>query len=237
MVVAYADVDRKTFGEASNKVYDDWDGLKTILSIPDHAPHRSADKIVIGAGTDSLKTAIVCPPLIYGQGRGPGNPRSHQVPEMARGVLERKQGFQVGPGENRTAIVHVFDLSNCFLKLVEAAVSGGGNASWGQDGYYFTENGEASFGQVARDVASAAHKQGLIPSEEVFMISDSDANSMSLKGATIWGANFRYHALRARKLLGWSPTEVPLGQTIAEAVQYEAKLLGMLPGYAAKVAG
>ncbi len=83
-LLATPELARKTFGEASTKVSDDWDGISDVLSVPDSAPHRSADKIVIEANRADIKTAIVCPPTIYGQGRGPSNQRSHQIPEMTR---------------------------------------------------------------------------------------------------------------------------------------------------------
>lgn len=84
LVIATPDLAHKTFGEASTKVFNDWNGIEEILSVPDWAPHRSADRIVIEASMGNVKTAIVCPPTIYGQGRGPSNQRSHQIPDMAR---------------------------------------------------------------------------------------------------------------------------------------------------------
>ena len=35
--------------------------------------------MVLSTNSDVVKTAIVCPPTIYGPGRGPGNVRSRQV--------------------------------------------------------------------------------------------------------------------------------------------------------------
>ena len=231
------DLDRETFGEASTKIYDDWEGIGEITSVPEHSPHRSADKIIIDADGPDLKTAIVVPPIIYGQGRGPNNQRSHQVPDMARCTLERKGGFQVGAGKNSMPTVHVYDLSDCYLKVVETAVQGGGKATWGKEGYYFTENEEHTWGHIAKAVTTAAHKQGLIASDEVVTIAEKVANGMIPRGAVLWGANTRYRALRARKLLDWSPKEKSLDHYIPEAVSIEAKNLGLAPGHAAKVAG
>jgi len=100
--LCWADVERKTFGEAAAKVYDDWDGVQELTSLPDIAPHRNVDKVILAAGTekaDVLRTAIVCPPCIYGKGRGPGNQRSMQMPDLAKCILQEKKGFQVGPGK------------------------------------------------------------------------------------------------------------------------------------------
>ena len=237
MLFSYPDLDRKTYGEASTKTYNDWEGISEVTLLPDHAPHRVADRIIINADGPELKTAIVCPPIIYGQGRGPDNQRSQQVPEMARCTLERKRGFQIGAGMNSMSNVHIYDLSDCYLRLVEAAIEGGRNVTWGREGYYFTENGEYTWGHVAQGIATAAHRQGLIPSDEVAPISEMEADGMSSWGSARWGTNSRYRAVRARKLLGWAPKEMSLDHYIPEAVSIEAKRLGLVPGHAAKVAG
>jgi len=96
-----------------------------------------------GDGRDGpIKTAIVCPPTIFGTGRGQGNTRSIQIPGLAKAFLQKGHGFQVGAGEAYWCNVHVHDLSKLYLLLVEAAAAGGGSASWGDQGYYFAETGE-----------------------------------------------------------------------------------------------
>lgn len=237
-ILCYADIERKVFGEEATKVYDDWDGVEEITSFPDAASHRNVDKVVIGAHTHSpsVKTAIVCPPCIYGPGRGPSNQRSMQLPELARCTLERKEGLQVGAGKARWANVHVHDMSNCFLKLVEAAIEGGGKATWGQEGYYFTENGEHYWGDLSKVVAKAAQKQGLLQSVNVAALSAQETDQLSHHGSVLWGANSRCKAIRARKLLGWSPKERSIEDEASDATAIEARSLGLTTGHAAKVA-
>ena len=234
-----ADIDRKIYGEISTKIYNDWEGIGEVTSLPDHAPHRKNDKNVINADGPKVKTAIVCPPTIYGPGRGAGNRRSHQIPELARSVLEKKKGLRVGAGENIGPNVHINDLSDCYVKLVEAAVEGGGNATWGKEGYYFVENGEHVWGDISEAVAKAAHKQGLISSDEVISISEKEADDLAWWGSALWGANSRFRAIRAPKLLGWLPTKGArdLDSDISEVVTAEAKGLGLISGHAAMVAG
>lgn len=235
----FGDVQRKTFGETSSKVYDDWEGIKEVLSLPDWAPHRKVDKLVVDAGTENeskVKTAIVCPPMIYGKARGPGNQRGHPLYELTRCTLEKKQGIQVGEGKSYFPSVHVYDLSDCYLKLVEAAVEGGTKATWGNEGYYFTENGEHSWREISRAVASAAQEQGFIPSDEVFTVSPEEANQLTPYGSLMWGANSRCRAIRARKVLGWSPKEQSMEAEIPEVLHSEAARLGLVVGHASQVA-
>ena len=236
-ILMYQDIERQIFGEASTKIFDDWDGIGEVNSIPDYAPYRTTDKIVINGSGPTVRTAIICPPTIYGVGRGPGSQRSHQLYELARCTLERKQGLRIGAGKTFWGNVHVSDLSKIFLKLVEAAVQGNSEATWGREGYYFAENGEHIWGQISMAVASSAKKQGFISSDEVITISNDEANKITPWGSLIWGANSRCRAIRARRLLGWSPNERSLEEEVSDAVSGEASKLGIVLGHAAQVTG
>ena len=240
--MTYDDIERKTFGAPSIKVYDDWDGVNEVTSLPDFAPHRNVDKIVLAAGTEhasTVKTAIVCPPTIYGIGRGPGNQRSQQVPELTKCTLERKEGIQIDAGQSKWTNVHIFDLSELYLRLVEAAADGGGKATWGKEGYYFADNGNGDhiWKETAHSIARVAHKQDFIPSTKVAIISAEDADQLTPHGSILWGTNSRGKAIRARRLLGWSPKEKSLEDDIPEVVASEARRLGIFKGHAEKVAG
>lgn len=238
-ILCFSDAERKIFGEASTKVYDDWEGIGEVTSLPDFAAHRKADKIVLAAATNypsRVRTAIVCPPCIYGKGRGPGNQRSIQMPDLTNSILKEKKAFQVGEGLAVWTNIHVHDLSDCFLKLVESAAAGGGNATWDQEGYYFTEDGEHAWGQMSKLIAEDASKKNLIPTDEVVSVSAEEADRFRRYGSYIWGANSRCKAIRARRLLGWSPTKV-IKNEISELVDMEARSLGLTQGHAAKAAG
>ena len=249
-ILLFEDIRSHTFGEASEKIYDDLEGVREVTSLPDDAPHRNVDKIVLAAGSehgDKIATAIVCPPTIYGQGRGPGNRRSHQVPELCKATLKVGHGIKVGAGKTFWGNVHVHDLSDLYLKLVEEAAVGGSTrewpdkpAVWGADGYYFCENGEHVWGEVSQWVASEAKKQGLIETDDVESLSPEKANELTPWGAALWGANSRARAKRARTVLKWEPKGASLKDEIAGTLAREAiefKKNGEAKGHRAKAAG
>jgi nucleoside-diphosphate-sugar epimerase len=207
-----------------------------VTSLPDDAWHRNVDKIILAAG-GNVKTAIVCPPTIYGRGRGPGNTFSDQWIHMTRGAIERGRGFQVGQGQNKWTHVHVHDLSNIYLSLVEAAVNGGGDATWGDEGYYFAESGEFVWGDMASKIAKEAKKQGLIKTDDVEQVSIEQANEITPNGGFKWGYNSRCKAIRARKLFGWNPTGDSIEKLLPALVTDEATKLGAIKGHAAVAAG
>jgi hypothetical protein len=68
-IFSYLDTDKGVYGKRGEKVYDDWEGITEITSLPDHALHRDVDKIVLQAGAEHsrvLKTAIISPVTVYG---------------------------------------------------------------------------------------------------------------------------------------------------------------------------
>ncbi|KAI9744893.1 MAG: hypothetical protein M1818_001818 [Claussenomyces sp. TS43310] len=241
-ILMWKDEDAKRYGEAPQKgeSYDDWEGVERLTSLPDGAFHRNVDKVVLEAGTrhaDSVKTTIVCPPTIYGIGRGPVSNRSKQVPTLIKHSLERKKAIQLGAGKTEWNNVHIKDLSQLYLLLVEAAVAKNLDPElWGPKGYILAENGMHVWGQLAKQVAVAAHKAGYLPTDEPETLSPNAASEIAGLQALTWGLNSRGTALRARKVLGWTPKEPSLELCIPDAVEVEAKRAGISKGHAAKFA-
>lgn len=83
------------------------------------------------------------PPIIYGQGQGPGNQRSVQIPALAKVALERGHAVRVGEGASRWGNVHVRDIGTVFAALAEAAAKDNQDENiWGENGIYLTGLGE-----------------------------------------------------------------------------------------------
>jgi hypothetical protein len=98
-ILTWKDMETNTYGEPpSQPPYDDLDKVYDLTHLPDAAFHRNVDKIALGASSGATKTAIVCPPTIYGPGRGPGNKTSRQVYHLARVTLEKGQAPLIGKG-------------------------------------------------------------------------------------------------------------------------------------------
>lgn len=229
-ILTYFDSSANKIGEHSDKVFNDWDGIEELTNLPAEAFHRNVDEIVLNCSTehgDAVKTAIVCPPTIYGPGRGPANQRSRQVYELATFILEQKYVPKIGKGLARWNNVHVHDLSHFFELLTEAAVAHKTDSElWGAKGYYFVEHGEFVWGDTAVQIGDEAVKQGLLQKPEVKELSYDDAvNSPAGFQAASWGLNSRAKAIRGKKLLGWEPKGPSLEQAIPYIVKAEAARL------------
>ncbi|PVI07642.1 NAD(P)-binding protein [Periconia macrospinosa] len=235
------DVQNNTLGSASEKVYDDWDGVDEVTSTPETWGTRKAENVALTASSrnPNIFGAVVVPPFIYGPGRGPDNQRSIQLPNMVKSTLQRGKGFQVGEGKNVWHVVHVQDLSDVYLALVTAALQpGGGKATWNEKGYYFTETGPIVWGDVSKAVVKAAVDRKLITNTEIDNLTGDEANELLPPyGAYVWGTNSKAKAIRARKVLDWKPVKEGLFDTIDSVVILEARALGLAKSHQEVAAG
>jgi nucleoside-diphosphate-sugar epimerase len=230
-------MDKECYGEELPKVFNDLDGVGELVSQPDRAAHRVVDKIVLATSVSNphIKTAIVCPPTIYGPGRGPDNQRSQQAYLGAKCILENKKGFMPGKGKNVWHEVHVQDLSELYLLLGEAAASGSGKATWNEQGYYLAENGSFAWGNVFSEMTKIAYKKGLIPTDECPGLEVGELKKLLPYGHLMWGTNSRGVSQRGKTLLGWKPVQRNLMGELPDIVEGEAKALGLIRGHAVKV--
>lgn len=181
------------FGKfAAEKIYDDIKDVGEITSFPVTGHfHRDVDTIILGANSSTLKTAIVCPPTIYGRGSGTGNNRSAQVPALTQLTLKRGEAFQVTEGKASWNNVHINDLANQYLLLTEDAATGGHKATWGAEGYYFSENGQHVWGELAAKIAAKAKAKGYIKTDNVASLSNDEIVKIHPFGVILWGSNSR----------------------------------------------
>ncbi|KAK5459862.1 hypothetical protein LTS15_003991 [Exophiala xenobiotica] len=235
LILGYETMVKNAFGDRLDKVFDDWDNVKELISHPDAAAHRDVDKVVLAAGSDKVQTAIVCPPTIIGAGRGPDNTRSVQIYRTTEAFLKNKQAFKVGKGENVWHYVNVQDLSELYLLLGEAAVNGGSPATWNEQGYYLAENGPFVWGEVLQTIANIAHKEGLIPSATLKSYTAKEADEIMPFASYSIGTNSQGVSVRGKKLLGWKPKMGSIQDELPIAVDSEAHLLGLKKSHAEKV--
>ncbi|KAL1303673.1 hypothetical protein AAFC00_007027 [Neodothiora populina] len=228
-ILTYFDSSAGKFGDPSDKEFNDWNGVDELTNLPHEAFHRNVDEIVLGCGKehpDNVKVALVCPPTIYGKGRGPSHTRSRQAYELVKATLRLKSGPILGEGKARWNNVHVYDLSNAFLLLAEAAVAGKNDKGmWGGDVYYLCENGEHVWGELSKLVAKTAADLGFIPEAKTEKMDEAKAKDVAGFESLSWGYNSRGKAERLNKILGWVPKEHSIEEEIPIIVKSENEAL------------
>ncbi|MFD1773120.1 NAD-dependent epimerase/dehydratase family protein [Paenibacillus rhizophilus] len=161
-----------------------------------------ADRVAINnlvrkAGIDDwVRSVVIVPSMIYGDALGLPT-ESDQLPQIIRKSKEMGAGIYVGKGVNRWSNVHIRDLAQLYLLALEKAPS---------SSYFFAENGEESFEDIAKSVSEALGFEGRTVS---WPVDDAIAELGDWARFAI-ASNSRVRAVHARNLLGWNPSEEPM---------------------------
>lgn len=141
-VLSGPEVDSNSYGEPSDKIYDDLDNVGDLRAIiRAYKSRRVVDNYILDLGSNGPKTAIIFPPIIFGAGRGPVNKRSIQIPSLSKAALQQHAGVYLNKGLSRWGVIHVSDLATLFVKLAEHAVNATQIPIWNENGLFFAENG------------------------------------------------------------------------------------------------
>jgi len=228
-MVSQDEIKAKNFGNSTDDQYGDVEDEKRLQATIRKHQNRTVDNFTLDISdqTPAVKTALVIPSLIYGQGRGPGNQRSIQIPELARIALQRKRAAQIGAGANVWSNVHISDLSSLLVSLVESALSGSDDKRiWGASGLFLAgANPGISFGAAIKQIATAAHESHHLSDTEIDEISASEADKLSPHASAIVGTNARTLSERAQKFFGWKPQGPALADEIPSTVMVEIERL------------
>lgn len=137
-------------------------------------------------------------------------------------TIKLQKGPIIGAGQSIWNNVHVHDLSDLFLLLVDAAVQGrSDDGLWGENAYYLAENGEHCWGDLTKVMANSAAQLGYIPSPAVENLEIEEAKKYAGFEAVSWGLNSRGRARRARNLLGWKPSRPSLEAEVPNILKDE----------------
>jgi nucleoside-diphosphate-sugar epimerase len=120
-------------GKSNTKIWDDIKDIDEINNLPKNAKHHRVDRWIQDASNEFLKTVIVCPPDIYGEGHAVGGRTSFLVPLYVDALIKHKEAFYLGDGDNMRGVAHIDDVIEVFLLLVGEALKGGGKAQWGKE--------------------------------------------------------------------------------------------------------
>ncbi|QNK64078.1 NAD-dependent epimerase/dehydratase family protein [Pedobacter sp. PAMC26386] len=148
-----------------------------------------------------VRTIVIVPSMIYGDSLGLDT-ESDQLPVIFRKSREMGKGVYLGKGINRWSNVHIADLVELYDLALEKAPSAG---------YFYAENGEESYFDLARYISTAMGYGGEVSSwdAEDALAELGDWARFAL------GSNSRVRAVHARQLLGWMPKGESVSSWIA----------------------
>ncbi|MGF6779185.1 NAD-dependent epimerase/dehydratase family protein [Paraburkholderia sp. GAS334] len=168
-----------------------------LIEMSHRAPHVEIDRMVREAGIrKGMRTSVICPALVYGNGSGIGS-GSGQIFTLTEKSKKQKAGVYIGKGANVWSNVHISDLVDLYALVLERAPSAS---------FFFAENGEASFREIAVVVSDAlgfGSRTFAWNADEAFAeLGEFEYIALS--------TNARVRAKNARILLGWEPKGPPL---------------------------
>jgi nucleoside-diphosphate-sugar epimerase len=208
-----------TDGTRSEKIWRDTD-TEALEAIPETALHRKTD-IWLLKNSESVELCIISPPAIHGRGSGYpelSNTHSVQIPFIIAHAIRNKKTFQIGPGENIGSEVHVEDLAQLYVNLLEIYLASGQVPS----GYLFPENGEHVMGELTKCIAQEVKNQGVLDTDEVVSVEATDSELKrvfgTVAGKYLCGGSPRARGPKARST-GW----VPRGDDVTATVALEVK--------------
>lgn len=185
-------------GDVSDKVFHEDIPAEPVV---EKAGRVAIDRYVLSAAMNDVRSIVICPCLIYGDGLGIKKD-SQQVPMLIEYAKKTGSGRYIGSGLNIWSNVHIEDLAELYALAVEKGIAGS---------YFYAENGEASMKQVAESISRLLGFGGKTQSMTL-----AEAIKQWGQGAAHYAlaSNSRIRADKARKILGWQPSRRPLLEDI-----------------------
>lgn len=192
-------------GSAVNPQLYDEETLFVAMDVRQERVNINNDIRIAGIN-EGIRSIVIVPSMIYGDSLGL-NVESDQLPVVFRKSKEMNAGVYLGKGLNKWSNVHIKDLVCLYALALEKAPTAS---------YFYAENGEASYGEIAIYVSQALGFSG-----KVISWNANDALAELGDWAKYaWGSNSRVRAVHARNLLGWKPNGISLKEwTLSKAIQ------------------
>ncbi len=166
--------------------------------VPFRRPRVAMNHLVRQAAIDKgIRSVVICPSMIYGKGRGL-QPDSDQLPKIIALSKQLGAGVYFGKGLNRYSNVHIDDLADLYLLALEKAPGGS---------FFFAENGDASFKEIAEMISRSFGLGGKTVSVSV----EDVVRQYGDAGRYGVASNSLVRAVNARRL-GWSPKAPSLAE-------------------------
>jgi nucleoside-diphosphate-sugar epimerase len=166
--------------------------------VPLRRPRVAMNRFVREAAIDKgVRAIVICPSMIYGTGRGLQKD-SDQLPKLMAVSKQVGAGVYFGKGLNRYSNVHIDDLVDLYMLALEKAPGGS---------FFFAENGDASFKDIAEMISRALGLGGrtISLSVEDLVRQYGDAGRYGIT------SNSLVCAVNANRL-GWSPKAPSLAE-------------------------
>ena len=173
---------------ASDRIHDEDTPFEPV---PGKQARVAIDRKIRDASSRGVRSIVVCPTMIYGNGLGLARD-SAQIPGLAKRARASGVVRHVGKGLNVWSNVHVEDVADVYRLALTRAPAGA---------LYFAENGEASH----RDICAAIARRLGLGAPQAWPFEEAAMELGENSAAYSFGSNSRVRGKRTRGELGWQP--------------------------------
>ena len=188
------------------------DGPVDEDSLPDPLPivawRVEHERVVLDASTEGAPTAVIRPGCVYGG-------RQSLFRDWFSSALREDPIRVIGEGKNRWATIHVDDLADLYLQVVDRRASGI---------FHATDDNEDSIGEMATALSKTSGGRS-----RVLPMKEAEARATMGPVTDAYLANQRVSSRRSRELLGWQPAHHSFASTVSEQLRewhHEVDLAG-----------
>jgi len=215
-----------SFQDSAKKIWDD-NNVEDIKAIGSSQPHREVDLTIFEASTKGYSiNYIIAPSTIYGVGtENPAHKLSAQIPHLIRLAIQRKQAVYGGEGTNLWNNVHIHDLTELYLIVLDKALVERATGTFTAtatttttttavsdpyERFYWGSVATHQWGNVAQDIAKILYKKGLVDSDKAISVpADEVSPAVASNSRTVANRSFKE---------GWKPDHPSLEDTLEEDV-------------------
>ncbi|UKZ50415.1 hypothetical protein TrVGV298_004677 [Trichoderma virens] len=126
-----------------------------------------------------VKSYIVAPCIVYGEGLGFGNKISGQIVSIVKAAKEVRLVYCINDNSPTWPVCHISDNNDFYIRLLAAILSGSTTVGYGRRGYYLPSPGSVAWDDLNSYMAVALANKGIIEDERVTMADDAALEAMS----------------------------------------------------------
>ncbi|KAI0314826.1 NAD(P)-binding protein [Amylostereum chailletii] len=201
-------LDKKTDGKVDpqGRVWNDIN-VDDIKAITPEMMHGQVDVPILKAGEEGyLNAYILCPGGIVGTNKGPVKSARSFFTRFLAQLFSQLGGVYIGEGTSEFLFVHIDDLVDLYLRVIDIAVEGKDSGASPYERYYYVTANGVAWKEIAGSIAGELQRRGVLKDGTPKAVKLVDLNNPLLAFVAM-----DEHMVAGRgNALGWKPRHVEL---------------------------
>ncbi|RSL62877.1 hypothetical protein CEP54_005462 [Fusarium duplospermum] len=135
-------------------------------------------KIIDLAEANQVRSYIFVPCIVYGKGRGFGNPISIQIVAIVKAAKAMRRVYRTDRDHPSWPVCHVVDNSNLYVEILRGILENK-DIGHGKEGYYLASSGGIAWDDIYSEFAKVLAKRGVVDDGTVQDVDDDALDGMA----------------------------------------------------------